>query len=124
MENYYSRNKRPYLLLIFLFAIYFALNGIIFYVHLLISKISKTIYRCTFFSLYSFSLIIAQIISETIYYHMENYFLFLATLNILCLFTFLFLSDFKELLFVVSDLKQDYIDSSKNMPQRDKNKKK
>ena len=118
MENYYSRNKRPFLLLIFLFAIYFALNGIIFYVHLLISKISKTIYRCTFFSLHSFSLIIALIISESIYYHMENYFLFLATLNILCLFTFLFLSDFKELLFVVSDLKQDYIDS-----QRGKNKK-
>jgi MFS family permease len=122
MENYYSRNKRPYIVLILLFTIYFALNGITFYVSLLISKISKTIYRCTFFSLHSFSLIIALLISESIYYYMENYFLFLAMLDILCMFTFIFLSDFKELFFIVSDLKQDYIDLSRNIQQREKDK--
>ena len=40
----------PYLLYL-LFSIYFLLNGVNFYVYLLILKISKTIYRCTFFNI-------------------------------------------------------------------------
>ena len=121
MTNYYYRNKRSILVLIPLFAVYFALNGIIFYVYLLTLKISKTIYRCTFFSIHSFSLIAAMMISESIYYYMEDYFLFLAMLSLLCLLTLIFLSDFKELLFVMNDLKIGLFNSSKNMQQKTKN---
>ena len=104
----------PYLLYL-LFSIYFLLNGVNFYVYLLILKISKTIYRCTYFSIHSIALIIAFIITECIHIIMDHYFLFLSVLNILCLLTFTFLSEFKELLYVVNDLKIDIYRPSKNI---------
>ena len=105
MLTYFSRDIRPVPSLILLFVAYFGLNGVIFYVYLLILKISKTIHRCTFFSLHSVALIIASVISELIYYYMENYFLFLGILNLLCLLTFFFLSEFKQLLNIMNDLR-------------------
>jgi len=52
---------------------------------------------------------------------MEDYFLFLAMLSLLCLLTLIFLSDFKELLFVMNDLKIGLFNSSKNIQQKTKN---
>ena len=120
-QNYY-RDRRSLFILALIFFAYFALNGVIFYLYLLILKISKTIYRCTFFSIHSISLIISMIISETIYYNMEDYFLFLAIIIFVCLLTFTFLSDFKELLFLMNDLKIDINRPSKNsINDKDKN---
>ena len=121
MLNIYHKEKisRNYLLI--LFTIYFTLNGVNFYVYLLILKISKTIYRCTYFSIHSISLIAAMAISECIHYQMEHYFLFLCVLNVLCLLTFGFLSEFKELLYVINDLKIDIYRPSKNIQVKEKN---
>ena len=120
-QNYY-RDRRSLFILALIFFAYFALNGVIFYLYLLILKISKTIYRCTFFSIHSISLIISMVISETIYYNMEDYFLFLAIIIFVCLLTFTFLSDFKELLFLMNDLKIDINRPSKNsINDKDKN---
>ena len=119
MLNYFLRDIRSEVNLFLLFIIYFCLNGVIFYVYLLILKISKTIYRCTFLSLHSISLIIATVISEFIYYYCENYFLFLGALNTLCLLIFFFLNDFKELLYIMNDLKVKIFDIKK-MNWRDK----
>ena len=105
MLTSFIRDNRPYLTLILLFIVYFALNGVIFYVYLLILKISKTIHRCSFFSLHSVALIVATVISEFIYYYCEDYFLFLGILNFLCLINFAFLSEFSELLYIMNDLK-------------------
>jgi hypothetical protein len=53
---------------------------------------------------------------------MEDYFLFLAVLIFVCLLTFIFLSDFKELLFLMNDLKIDIYRPSKNsINDKDKN---
>ena len=101
----FKRDIRPKINLILLFFSYFGLNGVIFYEYLLILKISKTIHRCTFLSLHSVSLIIATVISEFIYYCMQDYFLFLGALNLFCLLTFCFLSEFKELNYIMNDLK-------------------
>ena len=114
MLTYFSRDIRSLSNLVLLFIAYFGLNGVIFYVYLLILKISKTIHRCTFFSLHSAALIIASVISELIYYYMENYFLFLGILNLLCLLTFFFLSEFKELLYIMNDLKVNMFGIRKN----------
>ena len=103
--SYFLRDMRSRLNLFFLFFTYFFLNGVIFYVYLLTIKISKTIHRCTIFSFHSIALIIANVISEYIYYYSENYFLFLGILNLLCLITFFFLSEFKELIYLMNDLK-------------------
>ena len=121
MLNVYQRDKKSIMSGIFMFLIYFALNGVIFYVYLLILKISKTIYRCTFFSIHSISLIVAMVISESIHYQMENFFLFLSVLNLLCLLTFTFLSEFKELLYIMNDLKIDIFRQTKNIQGREKN---
>ena len=107
--------------LFLLYSIYFLLNGINFYVYLLILKISKTIYRCTYFSIHSIALIIAFILTECIHLIMDHYFLFLSVLNILCLITFTFLGEFKELLYVVNDLKIDIHRPSKNLLIKRKN---
>ena len=121
LKNYY-RDRRSLFILFLIFIAYFALNGIIFYIYLLILKISKTIYRCSFFSVHSISLIISILISESIYYNMEDYFLFLAVIIFLCLITFSFLNDFKELLFLMNDLKIDIYRPSKNsINDKDKN---
>ena len=121
MLNIYHKDRLSKSFLLILFTIYFALNGVNFYVYLLILKISKTIYRCTYFSIHSISLIIAMIISECIHYQMEHYFLFLCVLDLLCLLTFAFLSEFKELLYVINDLKIDIYRPSKNAQSKDKN---
>ena len=115
MLSQFNRDHISFYLAIILFTIYFLLNGVNFYVYLLILKVSKTIYRCTYFSIHSISLIIAFVITEFIHILMDNYFLFLSSLNALCLIAFIFLSEFKELLYVVNDLKIDIYRPSKNI---------
>ena len=114
LKNFNKENLSVYFLFI-LFSIYFLLNGVNFYVYLLILKISKTIYRCSYFSIHSIALIIAFIMTECMHLMMNHYFLYLAVLNIICLLTFTFLSEFKELLYVVNDLKIDIHRRSKNI---------
>jgi hypothetical protein len=114
MAEEFNRDNISKYFLFLLFSIYFLLNGANFYVYLLILKISKTIYRCTYFSIHSIALIIAFVLTECIHLIMSHYFFFLAVLNILCLLTFIFLSEFKELLYVVNDLKIDIHRPSKN----------
>jgi MFS family permease len=121
MMTYYSRDKRTTLLLFFIYLVYFALNGVIFYMFLLMIKISKTIYRCTFLSIYSISIMTSIAISESIYYNMEDYFLFLGILNLLCLVVFAFLSDFKEILFFINDLKIDIFQPIRIKKDKEKN---
>ena len=122
MIKSYYRDRRSLFIFSLIFAAYFALNGVIFYIYLLMLKISKTIYRCTFFSIHSISLIISMLISESIYYNMEDYFLFLSVIIFVCLLTLTFLSDFKELLFLMNDLKIDIYRPSKNsINYKDKN---
>ena len=121
MLQFYHKENIPKNYLVILFTIYFALNGVNFYVYLLILKISKTIYRCTYFSIHSISLISAMVISECIHYQMEHFFLFLCVLDVLCLLTLSFLSEFKELLYVINDLKIDIYRPSKNIQGKEKN---
>ena len=120
LKNFNKENLSVYFLFI-LFSIYFLLNGVNFYVYLLILKISKTIYRCSYFSIHSIALIIAFIMTECMHLMMNHYFLYLAVLNIICLLTFTFLSEFKELLYVVNDLKIDIHRRSKNIAKQKNN---
>ena len=121
MLNAFNQEHFSYYYLIILLSVYFLLNGVNFYVYLLILKISKTIYRCSYFSIHSIALIIAFVLTECIHIIMNHYFLFLSGLNMLCLLSFTFLSDFKELLLVVNDLKIDIHRPSKNSLLKEKN---
>ena len=114
MLSIFQKDKISKNLLCILLSIYFFLNGVNFYIYLLILKISKTIYRCTYFSIHSISLICAFVISESVHGQMSHHFLFLCVLDFLCLITLSFLSEFKELLYVINDLKIDIFRTSKN----------
>ena len=120
MLTYYNRDSRTPLLLFIIFLIFFSLNGVTFYVYLLILRISKTLYRCTFLAIHSLSLIASMVICECIYFNMEDYFLFLGSLILLCFLTFTFLSESKELINVMNDVKIDIFRQSKNK-QKEKN---
>ena len=121
MIEEFNKEKMSIYYIVLLLAIYFLLNGANFYVYLLILKISKTIYRCTYFSIHSIALIFAFILTECFHLLLSHYFLCLSVLNILCFFTFIFLSEFKELLYVVNDLKIDIHRPSKNLLNKKKN---
>ena len=120
MLNSFHKDNTSKKFILILLTVYFALNGVLFYVYLLILRISKTIYRCTYFSIHSISLIIAFVITECAHCQIDHYFLFLSVLDLLCLLTFAFLSEFKELLYIVNDLKIDIFRQSKNIQIKDK----
>ena len=91
----------------YLHGMFFTLNGIIFYIHLLVIKISKTFYRCTFFMLHSYTTIISIIISEILNNEIKNPFLLLGFINLLCLLLILFLNEMNDSPNLVRDFKQN-----------------
>ena len=86
---------------------FFALNGIIFYIHLLVIKISKTFYRCTFFILHSFTVLLSVIIAEIFNIEIKKPFLLLGFINLLCLLLILFLNVMNDEPNLVNDFKQN-----------------
>ena len=92
---------------LYLHGMYFALNGICFYIHLLVIKMSKTIYRCSFFCLHSLTVLVSLIITEIFKTEIKKPFLLLGFINLLCLLLILFLKEMNELPNLVNDLKQN-----------------
>ena len=91
---------------------YFAINGILFYIDLLVIKISKTIYRCTFFSLISIITLLSLILAQIFNIEIKKPFLILGFINLICLFLLLFLDGMNDLPDLVNDLKKN-IDKKK-----------
>jgi hypothetical protein len=54
---------------------FFTLNGICLYIHLLVIKISKTFYRCTFLMFHSYTILASAIIAEIFNVEIKNPFL-------------------------------------------------
>ena len=99
--DYYIMNQ------LYLHAIYFFFNGIYFYVYILIIKISKTIYRCLFFSLNTILMMISLILTQLFNTEIKKPFLLLGFINILCLLLILFLNEMNDLPNLVYDLKKN-----------------
>jgi MFS family permease len=85
---------------------FFTLNGICLYIHLLIIKISKTFYRCTFLMFHSYTILASAIIAEIFNVEIKNPFLLLGFINLLCLLLILFLKEMNDLPNLISDFKQ------------------
>lgn len=94
--------------------IYFILNGINFYINLLILKLSKTLYRCTLFGFNSFIALLAFSFGEGLNYQIEHYFFLVGSLNIVGIVTILYFGELKVIPYIINDLKQNF--------QREKNK--
>ena len=108
MFDVYQRDKYPKSAIALLLITYFFLNGVIMYINLLMIKISRTIYRGVYCAIQNISVFIAFALSEAIHWQMTNYYLFLSGVCVLCLLTFAFLSEFKELPYLINDLKLHY----------------
>ena len=92
---------------LYLHAMYCAINGIYFYIQILIIKISKTFYRCTFLSLHSIILMISVMFSYIFSAQIKKPFVLLGFINILCLILIIFLNETTDSPNLVNDLKRN-----------------
>ena len=95
--------------------IYFFLIGINFYVNILVTKITKTLYRGSLFGINSFLEVLAIAFGETLRSQIDNCFLLIAGLNSIGIVSELYLGELKGIPNIINDLKQNIkIEDNKN----------
>ena len=98
-----------------LFCVYFFLIGISFYMNIIITKITKTLYRCSLFGIVSLLELLAFAFGETLKYQIDHCFLLIAGLNSIGIVSELFMGELKQIPNIVNDLKQSIkTDDNKN----------
>ena len=93
--------------LILLFFIQFFLNGITFYINILFIKLSKTMYRCTFFSINNILFLASIGFGDMIMFQIKHYFILISSLNFVGIIAVIFLGEFRNIPFIINDLKQN-----------------
>ena len=112
LELYYKFNRkhRTYILI---FIIYFLLNGINFYINILVLKLSKTIYRCSLFGFNTCLSLLFFAFGECLDFQIENYFFLLGSLNLIGILAIFYFGELKTIPYIINDLKQN-INREKN----------
>ena len=90
-----------------LFLTYFFLIGINFYMNLIVTKITKTLYRCSLFGVNSLLELLAFGFGETLKFQIDNCFLLIAGLNTIAIVSELYLGELKGIPNIINDLKQN-----------------
>ena len=88
-----------------IFFMYFFMNGIELLISLIILKYSRTLYRCTFLGIHSLIKIITFATGKAIRAEMEHIMLFAGVMNLLGIFTNIFMNDIKEQS-IINDIKK------------------
>ena len=115
MQDFNSRRKLPYNTIVVLFFIYFFLIGINFYINILVTKITKTLYRGSLFGINSLIEVLAMAFGETLKFQINNCFLLIAGLNSIGIVSELYLGELKGIPNIINDLKQNIkIEDNKN----------
>ena len=115
MVDYNSKRKLPTNVVTALFFIYFFLIGINFYINILVTKITKTLYRGSLFGINSLLEVLAFAFGETLKYQINNCFLLIAGLNSIGIVSELYLGELKGIPNIINDLKQNIkIEDNKN----------
>ena len=114
MLEQYNKTRLKHNANILILMIYFLLNGIQFYINILILKISRTIYRCTLFGIISLLSLSAFSFGEALNYQIKNYFFLIGSLNIVGIVVTLFFGELKTLPYIINDLKQNPQRGKKN----------
>ena len=91
---------------ILLFFIEFFFNGISFYINILIIKLSKTLYRCTFFAINTILFLASMGLGDIIIFQIKRYFFLVGSLNFVSILTVIFLGEFKNIANLINDLKR------------------
>ena len=107
MKELNRRRNLPFNTITVLFFIYFFLIGIKFYINIIVTKITKTLYRCSLFGINSLLEVLAIAFGETLKYQINNCFLIIAGLNTIGIVSDLYLGELKGIPNIVNDLKKD-----------------
>jgi hypothetical protein len=106
LEIPYTRT-RNYLRNTNIFLIYFFLNGLTFYINIILLKLSKTLYRCSLFGLNTFLFLFSMAFGDCLLFQIKHYFFFLGSLNLVAIVIVAFLGEFKNIPYIINDLKLD-----------------
>ena len=91
---------------ILLYLIVFFLNGITFYMNIIFFKLSKTLYRCTFFGINSILFLAGMGFGDLLIFEVKHYFFLVGSLNFVGIVVVMFLGEFKNIPFIINDLKK------------------
>ena len=105
LEIPYTRT-RNYLRNTNIFLIYFFLNGLTFYINIILLKLSKTLYRCSLFGLNTFLFLFSMAFGDCLLFQIKHYFFFLGSLNLVAIVFVAFLGEFKNISYIINDLKR------------------
>ena len=112
LDLYYKYN-RNYKTNYIIFVTYFFLNGINFYINILVLKLSKTIYRCSLFGFNTCLSLLSFAFGECLDYQIENYFFLLGSFNLIGILVIFYFGELKTIPYIINDLKQN-INREKN----------
>ena len=83
--------------------------------NIIITKITKTLYRCSLFGIASFLEVLSFAFGETLKYQIDHCFLLIAGLNSIGIVSELYMGELKQIPNIVNDLKQSIkTDDNKN----------
>ena len=106
LERHYRRNRVSGTNIILLF-IQFFLNGINFYINLLVIKITKTVYRCSLFGINNCLALLSFAFGESLAFQIEHYFLLIGALNLIGIVSEFYFGELKGVPNLINDLKQN-----------------
>ena len=106
LENHYKLN-RDGRLNILLFFIHFFLNGVNFYINILVIKLTKTLYRCSLFGVNSILALLSFTFGESLNFQIQHYFLLIGALNLIGIVSEFFFGELKGIPNIINDLKQN-----------------
>ena len=106
MLDYNYKYKRDGSLNILLLVIHFFLNGVNFYINILVLKITKTLYRCTLFGVNSILSLLSFTFGVSLKYQIEHYFLLIGALNLIGIVSEFYFGEIKGIPNIINDLKQ------------------
>lgn len=106
LELPYTRTTN-YIININIFLIQFFFNGLTFYINILLLKLSKTLYRCFFLGMSTFLFLFSIAFGDCLIFQIKHCFFLLGSLNLVGIVIVGFLGEFKNIPYIINDLKQN-----------------
>ena len=106
LERHYKMNRIAGINIL-LFFIHFFLNGINFYINLLVIKLTKTLYRCSLFGINTCLALLSFAFGEALNYQIDHYFLLVGSLNLIGIVAEFYFGELKGIPNLINDLKQN-----------------
>ena len=123
MLHYHYKKNRTYKTNILLLFIHFFLNGINFYINLLVIKLTKTLYRCSLFGINTCLALLSFAFGESLDYQIKHCFLLVGALNLIGIVSEFYFGEMKDIPNLINDLKQNINKGNNHNKSKEKSKK-